>query len=104
MTGETNRDGRHERRLRAWLGCAGHVRIARMRRAGLLTASIVAAAAALVPAAGAVAAGPSQGPRAGTAPARNAAGPGPFVTLLFSRSEISALPMGRCRSSGTCRS
>jgi hypothetical protein len=90
MTGETDRDGRHERRLRAWLRCAGHVRIARMRRAGLLTATIVAAAAALVPAAGAAAGGPAQGPRAGTASARNAAEPGPFVTLLFSRSEISA--------------
>jgi hypothetical protein len=44
-----------------------------------------------VPAAGAAAAGgPAQAPRAGTASALNAAATGPFVTLLFSRSEISA--------------
>jgi hypothetical protein len=90
MSGETGRAERHERRLRAWLGRAGHARIARMRRAGLLTATMVAAAVALVPAAGAAAGGPVQGPQAGAAPAGNAAVPGPFVTLLFSRSEISA--------------
>ena len=59
------------------------------RRAGLLSAAIVAAAMALVPAAGAAASGPSRAPHA-TTWARNAAAPGPFVTLLFSRSEISA--------------
>src|SRR5882757_9674410 len=90
MSGETGPGGRHERRLRAWLRCAGHARIARMRRAGLLTATTVAAAVALVPAAGAAAGGPSEGPQAGAASARNASVPGPFVTLLFSRSEISA--------------
>src|ERR1700719_2974431 len=90
MSGETGRAARHERRSRTWLGCAGHVRNARMRRAGLLTATTVAAAVVLVPAAGADAGGPSQGPRAGAASARNALVPGPFVTLLFSRSEISA--------------
>jgi hypothetical protein len=90
MSGETGRGRRHELRLRAWLGCAGYVRTARMRRAGLVTAAMVAAAVAVVPAAGAAAGGPSQGPRAGAASARNAALPGPFVTLLFSRSEISA--------------
>ena len=47
------------------------------------------AAVVLVPAVGAAAGGPAQAPRAG-APARTAAAPGPFVTLLFSRSEISA--------------
>src|SRR4029077_18573331 len=90
MSGETGRGGRHERRLRTWLGCAGHVRTARMRRAVLLTAAMVAAAVALAPAAGAAAGGPSRGPQAGAASARNAPAPGPFVTLLFSRSEISA--------------
>jgi len=60
------------------------------RRAGLLSAVIVAAAMALMPAAGAAASGPSQAPHA-TASAHNAAAaPGPFVTLLFSRTEISA--------------
>jgi len=59
------------------------------RRAGLLSAAIVAAAMALVPAADAAASGPSRAPHA-TTWARNAAAPGPFVTLLFSRSEISA--------------
>ena len=70
MTGETNRVG--------------------LRRARLLSAAILAAAVALVPAAGSAASGPSQVPRAGAAVVHNAAAPGPFVTLLFSRSEISA--------------
>ena len=69
MRGETDRAGR--------------------KRVGLLSAVIVAAGMALVPAAGAAASGPSQAPHA-TASAHNAAAPGPFVTLLFSRSEISA--------------
>jgi Polysaccharide deacetylase len=70
------------------------------RRAGLLSAMTVAAAVALVPTTGAVARGPAQAPQAGvaTAPqagvatARSASTPppGPFVTLLFSRTEISA--------------
>ncbi len=90
MRGETYRDVKYQRRLPAWLGRAGHARTARMRRAGLLTATVVAAAVALVPAAGAAAGGPAQAPRAGTASARIAAATGPFVTLLFSRSEISA--------------
>jgi hypothetical protein len=69
MMGETDRAGR--------------------RRVGLLSAVIVAAAMALVPAAGAAASGPSKAPHA-IASARNAAATEPFVTLLFSRSEISA--------------
>jgi len=86
------------------------------RRAGLLSAVTVAAAVALVPTTGAVARGPAQAPQAGVATAPQAgvatapqagvatapqAGvvtarsastppPGPFVTLLFSRTEISA--------------
>ena len=70
MTGETDRVG--------------------MRRVGLLSAAIVAAAVALVPAAGSAANGSVQAPRAGGASALHAAAPGPFVTLLFSRTEISA--------------
>jgi len=58
---------------------------------GLLGAAIVAAAVALVPAAGSAASGQVKAPAAGAAPPRaTALGPGPFVTLLFSRSEISA--------------
>jgi hypothetical protein len=61
------------------------------KRAGLLSAAAVAAAVALVPAAGAAARGPSLAPHTGAAPVRNATNPpGPFVTLLFSRTEISA--------------
>jgi len=61
------------------------------RRAGLLSAVTVAAAVALVPTTGAVARGVSPASQAGTASARSAANPpGPFVTLLFSRTEISA--------------
>ena len=61
------------------------------RRAGLLSAVTVAAAMALVPAAGSVANGSVQPPSAGLAtPHRTALGSGPFVTLLFSRTEISA--------------
>jgi hypothetical protein len=59
------------------------------RRVSLLSAAIVAAAMAVVPAAGAAASGPSRAPHATTS-AGNVAAPGPFVTLLFSRSEISA--------------
>ena len=90
MSGETDRDRNHQRRLLARLGRAGQARTAGMRRAGLLTAIMAAAAVALVPAAGAAAGGPAQGQRAEAASARTAAAPGPFVTLLFSRSEISA--------------
>jgi Polysaccharide deacetylase len=61
------------------------------RRVGLLSAVTVAAAMALVPAAGAVASGSVQPPRAGVAPPPTTAiGSGPLVTLLFSRTEISA--------------
>ena len=57
----------------------------------LLSAVTVAAAMALVPVAGSVANGSVRPPGAGLAPApATALGPGPFVTLLFSRSEISA--------------
>ena len=61
------------------------------RRVGLLSAVTVAAAVALVPAAGSIASGQVKAPPAGGAPpATTALGHGPFVTLLFSRSEISA--------------
>src|SRR5262249_53120055 len=61
------------------------------RRAWLLGAVTVAAAVALVPTTRAAAGGPALGLRTGAASARNAAtAPGPFVTLLFSRTEISA--------------
>ena len=64
---------------------------ARRRRLGLLIAAAVAAAMALVPAAGAAAGAPAQAPRAGEATAGSALQPqGPFVTLLFSRTEMSA--------------
>ena len=57
----------------------------------LLSAVTVAAAMALVPVAGSVANGSVRPPGASLAPApATALGPGPFVTLLFSRSEISA--------------
>src|SRR5262245_12479495 len=59
------------------------------RRAALLSAVTVAAAVALVPTAKAAGA-PSQALPASPASARNAAPAGPFVTLLFSRTEISA--------------
>jgi len=77
MSGKTDRVSRYAGRLRS-------------RRAGLLSAVTVAAALALVPAAGAAASGPSAAPRTAAAAARNAPAPGPFVTLLFSRTEISA--------------
>src|SRR5262249_2736843 len=61
------------------------------RRAWLLGAVTVAAAVALVPTTRAAAGGPALGLRTGAASASNAAtAPGPFVTLLFSRTEISA--------------
>jgi hypothetical protein len=60
-------------------------------RACLLGAVTVAAAVALVPTTGAVAGGPALGLRTGAASVSSAAAaPGPFVTLLFSRTEISA--------------
>jgi hypothetical protein len=118
MTGETDRGRKHAGKprgsrvntglgkvagqVRAWyaslrrphagLGRPGRARTASRRRASRLSAVMtVAAAVALVPAAGMAAGGPPQAPRAGAAPARSAAAvPGPFVTLLFSRTEISA--------------
>jgi len=61
------------------------------RRVGLLSAVTVAAAVALVPVTGSIASGQVKALATGVAPpARTALGPGPFVTLLFSRSEISA--------------
>ena len=61
------------------------------RRAGLLSAVTVAAAMALVPAAGSVASGSVQPPSGGLAvPPTAPIGPGPYVTLLFSRTEMSA--------------
>jgi hypothetical protein len=87
MRGETDRVSSYPRQLHALLG---RVRTTGVRRAGLLSAVTVAAAVVLVPAAGMAGTGPSQAPRVGAASAGNAAAPGPFVTLLFSRSEISA--------------
>ena len=61
------------------------------RRVLLLSAVTVAAAIALVPAAGSAASGSVQPPSAGLAPPPTTAlGQGPFVTLLFSRTEMSA--------------
>src|SRR5215468_2372692 len=61
------------------------------RRAVLLGAVTVAAAVALVPTTGAAARGPLPASQASGDSVRNATGPpGPFVTLLFSRSEESA--------------
>src|SRR5262249_3467053 len=61
------------------------------RRSWLLGAVTVGAAVALVATARAAAGGPALGLRTGAASASNAAtAPGPFVTLLFSRTEISA--------------
>jgi len=90
MRGETDRASRYPRQLHALFRRAGHARTAGVRRAGLLSAITVAAAVVLLPAAGMAGTGPSQAPRLGAALARNAVAPGPFVTLLFSRSEISA--------------
>ena len=61
------------------------------RRVGLLSAVTVAAAMALVPVAGSVASGSVHPASAGLAPAPTSPlGPGPYVTLLFSRTEMSA--------------
>jgi hypothetical protein len=60
------------------------------RRTVLLGAVTVAAAVALVPTTGAAAGGPWPASQASAGSVRNAPDPGPFVTLLFSRSEISA--------------
>ena len=61
------------------------------RRVLLLSAVTVAAAMALVPAAGSVASGSVHPASAGLAPpASTSLGQGPFVTLLFSRTEMSA--------------
>jgi hypothetical protein len=90
MSGATDTSRRRPRQLLARLRRARRAGTASVRRAGLLGAVTVAAAVALVPAAGMAGTGPSQAPRAAVTPARNAAAPGPFVTLLFSRTEISA--------------
>src|SRR6516165_11181714 len=62
------------------------------RRVLLLSAVTVAAAMALVPAAGSIASGSVKPASAGLAPppAATSLGQGPFVTLLFSRTEMSA--------------
>jgi hypothetical protein len=61
------------------------------RRAGLLSAVAVAAAVALVPAAGSAASGSVPSASGGLAgPPTAPIGPGPYVTLLFSRTEMSA--------------
>src|SRR6516164_2244037 len=97
MNGERDRNARTwqsgMRRAGAGLGRAGRALTASRRHAGLLSAVTVAAAVALVPTAGAAASGPVQAPRAGAGPGHSAMTqppPGPFVTLLFSRTEISA--------------
>ena len=92
MSGEINGGRKHPGRWRvpAALGSAGRPRTAR-RRAGLLGAVTVAAAVALVPSAGRAGSGPAQALRTGAAVTRSApAVTGNFVTLLFSRTEISA--------------
>jgi hypothetical protein len=88
MSGETHGATRHARvrRIPAWPGRAGRARGPR-RRTGLLGAAAVAAALALVP--GAVLAGSSP-PRPGAAARSTSTEPGLFVTLLFSRTEITA--------------
>ena len=79
------------RRVHAGLGRGGRASTAGRRRAGLLGAVTVAAVVALVPTAGTAGNGPAQAPHASAAPARSAStADGPFVTLLFSRTEISA--------------
>src|SRR5215475_5571803 len=89
MTGE--RDRSHLRRLNAGIGRTGRALAGSKRRAGLLSAATVAAAVMLVPAAGSVAGGSMQAPSAGDPPsATTPLGPGPYVTLLFSRTEMSA--------------
>jgi hypothetical protein len=89
MAGE--RDRGYLRRLRAGLARTGRAVGARRRRAALLSAVTVAAAMALVPAAGAAASGQAQALRTGVAPPPTTPlGSGPLVTLLFSRTEISA--------------
>ena len=89
MTGE--RDRSHLRRLNAGIGRTGRALAGSKRRAGLLSAATVAAAVMLVPAAGSVAGGSVQAPSAGDPPsATTPLGPGPYVTLLFSRTEMSA--------------
>jgi hypothetical protein len=92
MSGETNaRKYSSNRRQYAGLARTWRALSGSRRRAGLLSAVAVAAAVALVPTAGAVAGGTPQAPRAGAVPAHGASKtPGPFVTLLFSRTEISA--------------
>jgi hypothetical protein len=93
MTGQADKGRRqsgewHGSRVRAG---PGRARTASRRRAGLLSTVAVAAAVALVPAAGTVHGGTPQGARAGAALARGAStAAGPFVSLLFSRTEISA--------------
>jgi hypothetical protein len=75
MTRDTDRDRKH----------------AGKRRAVLLSAVTVAAAVALVPTVGAAGAGPPRAPHAGAASVRSASTvPGPYVTVLFSRTEVSA--------------
>jgi hypothetical protein len=89
MAGE--RDRSYLGRLNAGLWRAGRALAGGRRRAGLLSVLTVAAAVALVPAAGSAASGSVQPPSAGdAAPATSPLGPGPFVTLLFSRTEESA--------------
>jgi V8-like Glu-specific endopeptidase len=89
MAGE--RDRSYLGRLNAGLGRAGRALAGSKRRAGLLSAVTVATAVALVPAAGSVASGSVQPPSAGVAPPPTTPlGPGPYVTLLFSRTEMSA--------------
>jgi hypothetical protein len=84
-------DRNYLRRLNAGLGRVVRALAGSRRRVGLLSAVTVAAAVALVPAAGSVASGSVQPAPAGLAPPPTTPlGSGPFVTLLFSRTEMSA--------------
>jgi hypothetical protein len=70
---------------------AGTRRGSRANRRAVQLSAVAAAAVALVPIAGMAGAGPAQAARHGAATAHNAAAAtGPFATLLFSRTEISA--------------
>jgi hypothetical protein len=81
------RDRTYLGRLSAVLGRAGRALAGSKRRACLLSAMTVAAAVALVPATGSVASASVQPASPGNA---SSLGDGPFVTLLFSRTEMSA--------------
>ncbi len=92
MSGGADR-GRKRAGLWGALAGPGHAgrAPAAARRAVLLSAVMVTAAVGLVPGTGRAGASPAQAPRTAVARVRNApAAAGSFVTLLFSRTEISA--------------